>query len=86
MADITIKWVEPAVEIEVDMSRLTWRDLVEFQRVRDSVLDDEQRVELVTKLVSRITGQDAWELPAQVVAQIANEALTRTSLGGTAKN
>lgn len=86
MADITIKWVEPAVEIEVDMSRLTWRDLVEFQRVRDSVLDDEQRVELVTRLVSRITGQDAWELPAQVVAQIANEALTRTSLGGMAKN
>lgn len=86
MADITIKWVEPAVEIEVDMSRLTWRDLVEFQKARNTEMDDEQRVQLVTQLVSRITGQDAWDLPAQVVAKIANEALARTSLGAEAKN
>lgn len=86
MADITIKWVEAPVEIEVDMARVTWRDLVQLQKAQEAGMDEDKAIEVVSNLVTKITGQDAWEMPAQVVARIAKELVDRTSLGGEAKN
>lgn len=86
MADITIKWKESPVEIEIDMARVTWRDLVQLQKAQSAGMDEDKAIETVTNLVTKIAGQDAWEMPAQVVAQIARELVNRTSLGGEAKN
>lgn len=86
MAEVKVRFVEPPVEIDVDMSKITWRDLIELQRAQREGLDEDGAVEVVTKIVSRITGQDAWELPAQVVAKVAEEMMTMAGLGGTAKN
>ncbi len=87
MADITITWVEAPIDIEVDMSRVTWRDLVQLQKAQEAGMDEEKAIETITNLVTKITGKDAWEMPAQAVAQIAKELVNRsTTLGGEAKN
>ncbi len=86
MAEVTVKFIEPPVNIDVDMSKITWRDLIELQKVQRQGGDEEQAIEAVTKIVSRITGQDAWDLPAQVVAKVVEEMMTMAGLGGTAKN
>lgn len=86
MAEVKVRFVEPPVEIDVDMSRITWRDLIDLQKAQREGMDEERAVEVVTKIVSRITGQDAWDLPAQVVAKVAEEMMTMAGLGGAAKN
>lgn len=87
MADITITWVEAPIDIEVDMSRVTWRDLVQLQKAQEAGMDEDKAIETITNLVTKITGKDAWEMPAQAVAHIAKELVNRsTTLGGEAKN
>lgn len=86
MAEVKVRFIEPPVEIDVDMSRITWRDLIDLQKAQREGMDEERAVEAVTKIVSRITGQDAWELPAQVVAKVAEEMMSMAGLGGSAKN
>jgi hypothetical protein len=86
MADITINFVETPVTVDVDVARLTWRDLVALQKTRAAGMDEETAIETVTNLVSKVTGQDAWEMPAQVVSRIAKDLVERTSLGTSAKN
>lgn len=86
MAEITVKWVETPVEIEIDMGRLTWGDLLRLKKAQQADLDDDKAAELITGLVTKITGQDAMELPAQVVAKIANEISERAVAVQQAKN
>lgn len=87
MAEITIKYKDEPQEVEVDMARVTWRDLIDLQKSRAAGMDEEKAIEVATGLVSKITGRDAWDLPAAVVAKILSEVLTRASLlGDDAKN
>jgi H2-forming N5,N10-methylenetetrahydromethanopterin dehydrogenase-like enzyme len=86
MADITVNFVEVETTVNVDMTRLSWRDLVTLQRAQKSGLTEDQAIETITELVSKLTGQDAWELPAQVVSQIASQLVSRSTLAADAKN
>ena len=86
MAEVTVNFIDPPVVIDVDMSAITWRDLIEMQKAQREGMDEDQAIAVVTKIVSRITGQDAWDLPAQVVAKVTESMMSMAGLGGMAKN
>lgn len=81
MIDIT--WIEPQIAITVDMSRLSWGDL---KTIRQLQAGDEASAEAaIERLVTKVTGVEAVELPAQAFAAIVQQMMERAS-GNTAKN
>lgn len=83
-ASVTVEFVEEPVNVKVDFSRLTWGDLLKLQR-RGDTGSDEEAEKLMTDLISKLTGQDAYDLPAYVVAEIIQQVMARAQ-GNSAKN
>lgn len=67
---VVLKWkqVEP-VEIEIDPNALTWDDF-RFINNEAKGLTEEEQMERVNEILSRLTGQDVRTLPARVVTGI----------------
>ena len=72
---ITINWVETPLEISVDMSKLTWRDLVAIQRT--PMIDEAQAQATLETIVSKVTGTDAASLPAQAFVSLVQAMMQR---------
>lgn len=85
MGGVTINFVEQPVTIDVDLSRLTWGDLLKIQRAMGGGVDDAQAEELLNGVLSRVTGQDATELPAIAVAEVLRQVMSRVGGGGQAE-
>ena len=82
---VTINWVEAPLEIDVDMSKLTWRDLVAIQRT--PMIDEAQAQATLEAIVSKVTGMDAADLPAQAFVQLVQAMMQRANgQGDAAKN
>lgn len=81
---VTIEFVEEPITLRVDMRLVTWGDLLDVQRLqREGGAGAAE--EVLTQLVSRITGQDARLLPAMAVAAVM-EAVQERAAGTPAKN
>lgn len=79
---IEIEWVETPITVKVDMSALTWNDLKAIRALQGDEAGAEAAVEAV---VTRVTGIEAGELPAQVFAAVVEGMMARAS-GNAAKN
>ena len=86
MSGITINYVEKPVAIDVDLTLLTWGDLLKIQRAMGGGVDDQQAEELLNGVLSRVTGQDATTLPALAVSEILRSIMSRVSGRQTEKN
>lgn len=75
---ITEKELEFAVEL--DWSRLTWGDLLEFQKAAG----DEERSRLMGDLIERLSGLELAQMPALVVTELGQRVVAR--LSGSAKS
>lgn len=84
-ASVTVQFIEEPVNVAVDFSRLTWGDLLRLQR-RGETGSDEEAEKLMTDLISKLTGQDAYTLPAYVVAEIIKQVMARAQGDATVKN
>lgn len=88
---VQIEFVETPIRVSVDMARLTWGDLLELQRLQRLAKTDAdgdaggEAERTLNALVSKITGQDATELPAVVVSGVI-EAIKERTAGTAAKN
>ena len=81
MIDIT--WIEPKIAITVDMSRLSWGDL---KTIRQLQAGDEASAEAaLEQLVTKVTGVEATELPAQAFGALVQHMIERAA-GSAAKN
>lgn len=86
---MAIEYVDNAETITVDLSLLTWGDMVELMNIkRSSTATEEDALAFMTGLVTRVTGQDAMTLPPDAVMQIMQEIGKRLngSGGAAAKN
>lgn len=82
---ITINWIDTPLEIDVDMSKLTWRDLVAIQRT--PMMDEGKAQEALETIVSKVTGTDSADLPAQAFVQLVQAMMQRANgQGDAAKN
>lgn len=65
------------VHVELDLDALTWEDSIEFAKVQDKIergeLTQEQGLNAVSDLLSKLVGQDVRKLPAAVVGSILVE-------------
>lgn len=86
MADVKISFIEKEIEVNVDLSLLTWGDLLKLQRVSSSGTSEEQAEELLNNVISRVTGKDAYDLPAVVVTQVLQAIMQRVQGGQKEKN
>lgn len=81
---VTVEFIETPIQVQVDLSLLTWGDLLDLQRAGAS--DDVDASKLLTTLVSKVTGQDAKTLPAMVVSAISEEMMKRVNGSQREKN
>jgi hypothetical protein len=82
---VTINWIDTPLEISVDMSKLTWRDLVAIQRT--PMIDEAQAQATLETIISKVTGMDAGDLPAQAFVQLVQAMMQRANgQGDAAKN
>lgn len=79
---ISIEWVDEPVTIRIDMSKLTWGDVVAIQRAQDGGETDVQAV--LESIVSKVTGQDAASMPAQAFSTVVQAMMERANGGGEA--
>lgn len=84
LVNLTVDEKETTVDVSIDWSLLTWRDLLEFNKAQESA-DDDAKQRLVASLVSKLTGQDALDLPALVALRLANLVVDRLT-GNTGPN
>ena len=83
---ISIEWVEEPITIKVDMSRLTWGDVVAIQKAQEGGESDAQAI--LEGIVTKVTGQDAATMPAQAFSAVVTAMMERANGtgGDTAKN
>jgi len=82
---VTINWIDTPLEISVDMSKLTWRDLVAIQRT--PMIDEAQAQATLETIISKVTDMDAGDLPAQAFVQLVQAMMQRANgQGDAAKN
>lgn len=79
---INIEWTEQDINIQADMSRLTWDDIVALQRA--PAQSNDEAMEMLRTIVTKVTGQPAGELPAMAVTSIVRQIQERAIGGGTA--
>jgi hypothetical protein len=84
LVNLTVNEKETSVDVSIDWSLLTWRDLLAFNKAQESA-DDEGKQMLVASLVTKLTGQDALDLPALVAFQLATLVVDRLT-GKTGPN
>lgn len=83
---VEVEVVRDPVKVTIDFNKLTWGRVLEIQRALAANASDEDAEKIVTKVVSEITGQDAYLLPAFVVSKVLQEVLNFSNNGTTAKN
>lgn len=84
---VTINFVEKPLSIEVDLSLLTWGDLLRIQRAMGGAVNEVDAEEMINTVLSKVTGQDATTLPALAVADILRAVMERVQGDGkTEKN
>lgn len=83
--NIEIEFVEEPIKIRVDMAKLTWGDLIDIQRQQNGDGSEEAAEKTLTAIVSKVTGQDAYTLPAQAMAKLIAAVMERAQ-GLTPKN
>jgi hypothetical protein len=84
-----IEYVESTQAIRVDLSLLTWGDMVQLMNIkRSSTATDEDVMLFMSGLVGRVTSQDAMSLPPDAVMEIIKEIGKRLNGNGgaSAKN
>lgn len=82
---IQIEWVEDPITIKVDMSKLTWGDVVAIQKAQEGGESDAQAI--LESIVTKVTGQDAAMMPAQAFSAVVQAMMERASgAGESAKN
>lgn len=86
MGGVTVNFVEREIEINVDLSLLTWGDLLAIQRAQGGTVTEEQAESLLNTVLSKVTGQDATTLPAVAVAEVLRQVMAKVSGSSTAKN
>jgi hypothetical protein len=72
---VTINWIDTPLEVNVDMSKLTWRDIVSIQRAQ--VADELTAQETIEAIVTKVTGVDAGDMPAQAFSQVVQAMMAR---------
>lgn len=87
MADVKVNLVEPQIDITVDLSKLTWGDLLNLQRVVGSQITEGQAIEMISAIVTKVTDRNANDLPAVAMQAILQAIFERAHLGdSSAKN
>jgi hypothetical protein len=79
---VEIEVVREPVKVKIDFNKLTWGRVLELQRALAADATNEKAEELVSKVISDLTGQNAYDLPAFAVTRILQEVLNFN----TAKN
>ncbi len=82
---VTVEFIEDPVTVKVDFAKLTWGDLIALQK-RGETGSEEEAEQLMTGLISKLTGQDAYTLPAYVVSEIIGAVMARAQGDASAKN
>lgn len=79
---INIEWVDEPVTVKIDMSKLTWGDVVAIQRAQDGGEADAQAI--LEGIVTKVTGQNAAAMPAQAFSAVVAAMMERAAGGGEA--
>lgn len=83
---VEVEVIRDPVKVTIDFNKLTWGRVLEIQRAIAANADDAEAEQIVTKVVSEVTGQDAYNLPAFVVSKVLQEVLNFSNGGTKAKN
>jgi len=79
---ISIEWVEEPIAVKIDMSKLTWGDVVAIQQAQANNESDAQVI--LESIVTKVTGQDATTMPAQAFSAVVAAMMERAAGGGEA--
>lgn len=69
--------------VELDFSKLTWADLLAFQKAQGA--SEEEAQQMLADLVTRLTGIDAMTMPASVAIEVAGAIVDRIRGGDEAQ-
>lgn len=84
---VQIEYIDTPVRVSVDFSRLTFGDYLRLRKIQGGGLSDDEAEQMIVDLVTKLTGQDALELPGMAVNAILAELGQRASQGSpSAKN
>lgn len=81
----TVHFVEREIEINVDLSLLSWGDLLSIQKAQSGTVTEEQAETLLNTVLSKVTGQDVTSLPAVAVAEVLRQVMAQVSGAGSAQ-
>lgn len=84
MADVNVTFVEKEFSVQADITALTWGDLLKLQKAVAGGVSEDEAQELLAGIISKVTGQDANELPAVAVQAVLNGLLQRVQGNGQA--
>ena len=75
--DVQLNFVVAHHNVDVDMSKLTWGDMRKMRQLsgKENVSEDEAE-QIMSDLVSKVTGQNADDLPSMAVGQIINAIMS----------
>lgn len=83
---VQIEFIEEPIQVRVDISKLTWGDLLELQRRGAGDLSEAEAMETTNKLLAKVLDQDPSGMPAMVVAAVLQEIMERAGALMSAKN
>lgn len=83
---VQIEFVEEPIQVRVDISRLTWGDLLALQRSNTGEMSEAEAMEVTNQLLAKVLDEDPMQMPAMVVAAVLQEVLTRAGMLMSAKN
>lgn len=83
---VQIEFVEEPIQVRVDISRLTWGDLLELQRRNAGDMTEDEAMQATNKLLAKVLDQDPTGMPAMVVAAVLQEIMERAGALMSAKN
>lgn len=84
---VQIEYVDTPVTVQVDFSRLTFGDYLRLRKVQGGSMTDDEAEAMIVELVSKLTGQNALDLPGMAVNAILAELGQRATMGApSAKN
>ena len=83
---VQIEFVEEPIQVRLDISRLTWGDLLALQRSNTGEMSEAEAMEVTNRLLAKVLDEDPLQMPAMVVAAVLQEVLTRAGMLMSAKN
>jgi len=88
--EIEINFVQHKHRVDVDMSKLTWGDVRKMQtyqaKIASGEMNEGDASEVLTELVSKVTGQNADDLPSTVVQRVVSAMFDGSALNGNSGN